>query len=103
MQLDQNLSPLALAGVAAALGWWVGLASARHSDRLVQFDGRGPEVPAYGLVREPLVQGGVAAAWALLVLSGGLSWPAGCGAGFAGRCAHPGRRHGSATPVRLYP
>src|SRR6266542_3773815 len=75
MQLDQNVSPLALAGVAAAVGWWVGLASAWHSDRLVQPDGRRPEDPACGLVREPLVQGGVAAAWALLVLSGGLSWP----------------------------
>jgi hypothetical protein len=75
MQLDENLSPLALAGVAAALGWWVGLASAWHSDRLVQLDDPRQKNDGRRLVREPLVQGGVAAAWALLVLSGGLTWP----------------------------
>lgn len=65
--------PTVLACIAAAFGWWVGLGSAWLNDRVLQLDGRRGNRGSM-LVRDPLVQGGVAAGWALLALSAKFSW-----------------------------
>src|SRR5579859_1967751 len=68
-------SQIAVAGVAAIVGWWVGLVSVWLSDRLLRPNDAEPNDPNRPLQNERIVQTLVAAAWALLALSGGLTLP----------------------------
>ncbi len=74
MTIDSPLIQLVVAAGAGLLGWFVGLASAWLMDRLLAQDGVEPSPARRVVVREPLVQGGVATMWTLLVLAGGLTW-----------------------------
>jgi prepilin signal peptidase PulO-like enzyme (type II secretory pathway) len=71
MPLEGELARLALAAAAGLAGWWTGGAPARLVDALLALLGTPPRQPA----RDRLVQGGVAASWAVLVCVGGLTWP----------------------------
>jgi hypothetical protein len=66
-------SELLVVVAAGAAGWLVGLASAWLTDCVIRQDGCPCRLPESFLVRDPLVQGAVAATWMILAW-GGLSW-----------------------------
>jgi prepilin signal peptidase PulO-like enzyme (type II secretory pathway) len=72
MQLDLDMRPVAVASVAAGLGWFAG-AWIESLANLMKYD-EGSSHDAVFLVRVPVVKGCMAMMWGLLVLRGGLHW-----------------------------
>ena len=73
MPIGSWISELLVITAAGAAGWLVGLASAWLTDCVMRLDGGPCRLPENFLVRDPLVQGAVAATWMILA-TGGLSW-----------------------------
>ena len=72
MPIGSWISELLVITAAGAAGWLVGLASAWLTDCVMRLDGGPSRLPENFLVRDPLVQGAVAATWMILA-TGGLS------------------------------
>lgn len=72
MPIGSWISELLVITAAGAAGWLVGLASAWLTDCVMRLDGGPCRLPEGFLVRDPLVQGAVAATWMTLA-TGGLS------------------------------
>jgi hypothetical protein len=80
MLAEPQVSELLLVVAAGVLGWSMGLVLAWLTDCVLRVDGAPLKHPGQLLVREPLLQTGVAATWMVLVAVGGLTWQVGAGA-----------------------
>ena len=100
MLIGSWISELLVITAAGAAGWLVGLASAWLTDCVMRLDGGPYRLPENFLVRDPLVQGAVAATWMILA-AGGLSLQVvRRGAGFSS--SRSGSGDGLALRIRLY-